>query len=152
MKEYYLSIFKYDLWANRKLIQSLKEQNIKDESVLKLLSHILISESVWMKRIKKLDYKGLNFWETLSLDKCETMAAEVNREYLDFIEKSSGETLGERMVYQNSKGENCENTIRQALTHVAFHSTYHRGQIAREIRKLNREPVLTDYIAFVREK
>lgn len=152
MKDYYLNIFKYDFWANRKLIQSLKEQNINDESVLRLLSHIVLSEAMWMKRIKSLDYQGLSFWNVLSIEECEKTAREVNADYLEYINGLSEEDFNNVMIYKNSKGRDCKNAIWETLTHLGFHSAYHRGQIAKEVRRLNKEPVLTDYIAYVREK
>lgn len=150
MKEYYLNIFKYDFWANMKLIQSLKEQNINDESVLRLLSHMVIAELVWINRIKKLNYEGLKIWDLLSLDECEKIVKEVNAGYLEYINGLSEDDFNSMMTYKNTKGIEYENTIRETLTHVGFHSAYHRGQIAKEVRRLNKEPVLTDYIAFVR--
>ncbi len=151
MKEYYLNIFKYDFWANMKLIQSLKEQNINDESLLRLLSHMVIAELVWINRIKNLNYEGLKIWDLLSLEECEKIAKEVNAGYLEYIGGLFEDDFNGMMTYKNTKGIEFENTIRETLIHVAFHSTYHRGQIAKEVRKLNKEPVLTDYIAFVRE-
>ena len=44
MKEHFEKLFDYNSWANRKLLTSLKNQNIVDETVLKLFSHIALSE------------------------------------------------------------------------------------------------------------
>lgn len=39
----------------------------------------------------------------------------------------------------------------ESLLHVALHGTYHRGQIARELRRAGEESVNTDFIQFVRD-
>jgi len=46
-------------------------------------------------------------------------------------------------------GEVRQADVRQSLLQVAFHSTYHRGQINTRIRELGGEPPLVDFIAWV---
>jgi uncharacterized damage-inducible protein DinB len=152
MKDYFKKIYNYNIWANTKLINSLKNQQIADTGVLKLLSHIVLSEQIWMLRLKKGDYQNKNFWRVLDINECETISNENYQVFLEFIDaKKDAAKFTSTITYKNSKGIEFTNTIEDVLTHVAFHSSYHRGQIAREIRKLDREPVLTDYIAYVRE-
>jgi uncharacterized damage-inducible protein DinB len=54
--------------------------------------------------------------------------------------------------YTNSKGEPWTNTVEEILTHVVIHSTYHRGQIASDLRNAGLEPAYTDYIHALRQK
>jgi len=42
-------------------------------------------------------------------------------------------------------------SIRQALTHAAMHSHYHRGQNATRLRELRGTPPTTDFIVWLRE-
>lgn len=40
-------------------------------------------------------------------------------------------------------------TVAQTIVQVASHSTYHRGQLCADLRRLGGEPPLTDFIAWV---
>lgn len=40
-------------------------------------------------------------------------------------------------------------TLAETMTQVAFHSTYHRGQVNTRLRELGLEPPTTDYIAWL---
>ena len=149
MKADFKKMFEYDRWANNKLINSLKKQNIIDETVLRLFSHIVLSEQIWMLRLESGEYSNKNFWEILTLAECETIINENLEKFKNFIDKRDA---ADEITYKNSKGIEYTNSIYDVLTHISLHSAYHRGQIAKEVRRLNKEPVLTDYIAFIRER
>jgi uncharacterized damage-inducible protein DinB len=55
------------------------------------------------------------------------------------------------MTYRSLKGIESTSSLRDILTHVVNHSTYHRGQIARGIKAKGGVPPVTDFIAFARE-
>ena len=149
MDEGFNKIFQYNNWASRRVAECIKRQNIIDETVLRLFSHVVLSEQIWMLRMEGGDYSNKNFWEILTLAECESIMDGNEIKYKKLIAKNK---FFDTMTYKNSKGIEFTNTIYDALNHVAFHSTYHRGQIAKEIRRLEKEPVLTDYIAFIRER
>ena len=52
--------------------------------------------------------------------------------------------------YTNTNGQAFDNSVRDILFNVINHSTYHRGQIAREFREYGPEPLVTDYIFYKR--
>ena len=94
------------------------------------------------------NYSNKNFWQILTLAECEKILNENQSKLKSLIaEKDFSVTV----TYKNSKGIEYSNSIYDILTHVSFHSAYHRGQIAKEVRRLNKEPVPTDYILFIRE-
>ncbi|MFZ0456188.1 MAG: DinB family protein [Ignavibacteriaceae bacterium] len=149
MVQDFQKVFEYNDWANNKLVSGLSEQNIIDVTVLRLFSHIVLSEQIWILRIEEENYSGKNFWEILTLEECKTIIIENRRKYKTIIDKMD---LSKTITYKNSKGIQYNNSVYDILTHVSFHSAYHRGQVAKEIRRLNKEPALTDYIAFIRER
>ena len=151
MKEYLSKIAKYNSWANELTTLSLRDQNITDDSVLKLLSHIVLSEQIWMIRLKSGDYSGMNFWKTLRLAECNRLWQENAKAYSDFINSKLEPEFENLFSYKNSKGIEYSNSIEDVLTHVFIHSSYHRAQIAKEVRRLGKEPAYTDYIQFIRE-
>lgn len=150
MLTYLIKINKYNTWANDLLIHNLRSQEITDESVLKLLSHIVLSESIWMMRLKGEDYSNKNFWKVLSITECNRLSQENSKKYSDYLKDKLDNDLERQVTYKNSKGIEYSNSIEDILTHIYSHSGYHRGQIAKEVRKLDKEPAYTDYIEFIR--
>ena len=65
--------------------------------------------------------------------------------------KTSCAGLNEKIEYRNSKGEPWSSRVEDILTHVLFHSAYHRGQVALEMRAAGLEPAYTDFIHAVRQ-
>jgi len=53
--------------------------------------------------------------------------------------------------YRTSEGEWKENTFREMLTHVLFHSSIHRGNIMINLREHGFAPPKIDYIIYLRE-
>ncbi len=152
MKEHFLNIYGYDAWANNKLLDGIRSQKAGDEPVLRLFSHILLSEKVWMLRLKGGEYSKIDMWKTLSLAECEDILRENTSEYKSFIESDAAGDFSKTALYKNTKGIEYSTSYYDVLTHVSLHSAYHRAQVAAEMRRNGKEPVYTDYIAFVREK
>ncbi len=150
MNKQITSLFKYENWANARIIEALGQLPETDEKALELMAHILLVQMVWYSRLAGVAAPAV--WEKKSLAQLKDMY-EVNKKILTpFIEKQTKDTLNEVVDYKNTKGEKFSNTATQILTHTFNHSTYHRGQIVeRLIGKLPQMPV-TDYIVFVREK
>ena len=149
MKSYFINLFKYNTWANQRVIDEISNSGIKYNIVIKILSHLLLAEKIWLQRLKSDKYDN-KFWIDLNQDECNKLAEynEVQiRSYLNSLSESDFET---KVNYINSKGIEYTNTITEVLTHLSHHSSYHRGQIAREMRRLGKEPVYTDYIAYLR--
>ena len=149
MKSYFTRLFNYHSWANKKLIDELISKNIKDDPVIKILSHLLLAEKTWLQRLKSEKYDN-KFWLPLTLDECTKLSNENSLKISEHLNSLSEEDLEKKVTYINSKGIKYTNSIEQILTHLSHHSAYHRGQIAKEMRRLNKEPVYTDYIAYLR--
>ena len=149
MKSYFINLFKYHSWANKKVIDGLSSAEINEGIILKILSHLLLAEKTWLQRLKSERYDN-KFWIDLTLENCIKLAenneTQIN-EYLNSLSEGDFET---GVNYTNSKGIEYTNTIAEVLTYLSHHSSYHRGQIAREMRRLSKEPVYTDYIAYLR--
>jgi uncharacterized damage-inducible protein DinB len=143
----------FNEWANRRMIESLKAFENQSTKALRVLSHLLITEKEWMTRMRhNEDSTGFDFWKAASLDECETLANEMAKTYADFVSQLTEEKLDHIATYKNSKGIEYKTSFRDILTHVLFHSTAHRGQVAMALRADGGEPLWSDYIVFVRER
>lgn len=135
-------------WANRRALGVVRETG--EAESLELLAHVLATERVWMERIRTGDSSGLEIWPDLTPDECEARMEENVEQYRAFARSVPQEGLRREATYTNSSGEAFETPVAEILLHVALHGSYHRGQIARELREAGEEPVDTDFIQFVR--
>jgi uncharacterized damage-inducible protein DinB len=140
----------YNQWANQRVQQTL--ENLGDEVPavsLHLWSHLLNAQVVWLSRIEHLE-SPVGVFDEHTLAECREMH-ESTVEQLIALAASSPENLAETITYTNTKGEAFENSLHDILMQVLNHSTYHRAQIAINLRQSGFTPVNTDYITFVRE-
>jgi uncharacterized damage-inducible protein DinB len=138
----------YDVWANRETLRSLAEQSAPPKS-LRWLAHILGAERLWIARILG-ETSSLAVWPDLTVDQCAAHLDDLSGFWLRYMAELEPERLSDEISYVNSKGEPWTSTIADILTHVTMHSTYHRGQIASDMRAAGQVPAYTDYIHAVR--
>ncbi len=152
MKKHFMDLFKYNEWANYRVLIALEELETIDDTLLSLYSHVLTAQIVWLNRIKDLATSPFPIWEQYKLRELRSMTEESATNWFSYLNEHQYETFEEMIFYTNSRGEKHENTIREIINHVLSHSAYHRGQIAKEIRKAGVKPPDTDYIIYAREK
>ncbi|HEY0406897.1 MAG TPA: DinB family protein [Pyrinomonadaceae bacterium] len=146
-----LKLFAFDEWANARILAALKSAATRNEKAQTLLAHVLISEKIWLLRLKGEDTSKVDKSPELSIDECESLAREVRRAYVDYLSSLSESDLDSKLTYRNFAGAEYHTPVRDILLHVAQHGTYHRGQIATAVRGAGATPVNTDFITFVRE-
>ncbi|MNK68965.1 DinB family protein [compost metagenome] len=140
----------YNNWANSILLTALKEQaDILPQSCINLFSHIMNAQTIWLYRING-EVPPVSVWQQHDLETCSRLLAE-SGQGLAAIENPDDESLP-LVQYQNSTGKVFETSIPDILLHVFNHGTYHRAQIAKEMKLNGIDPVNTDYIQFVRLK
>ena len=142
-------MFQHVEWANTVVLDALRAQPEPDADAVRLFAHILGAEEVWLSRI---DHRASRqaVWPSLSLSECAALARENRAAFVALLERIEDSDLERRVRYSNSAGFEFENTLGDILTHAALHGSYHRGQIARQLRASGTAPPYTDFIAFVR--
>jgi uncharacterized damage-inducible protein DinB len=147
--DHLLELFIYNDWANRQILIDLKSNT--SEKATRILAHLLITEKEYFERLYDKDSTDFDFWQNLSLEDCERLLRENVENYQRFLEKLDDRGLGQIARYKTSEGVSHENTWRQLLTHVLFHSATHRGNIIVALREEGFTPPQIDYIIFLRE-
>jgi len=142
-------LFAYNDWANRRIITGLKG-NLSDKSRM-ILAHLLITEQEYFERLYGKDSFGFDFRQNLSLEECGNLARETAERYEKLLRRFDDEGLDLKTNYRTSEGVWYENTFRELLTHVLFHSSIHRGNIILKLREENFTPPKIDYIIYLRE-
>jgi uncharacterized damage-inducible protein DinB len=148
MKAYFLKIYKYNQWANKRVIKCLATQQVADEKTLTLMSHVLSALNIWLARIEGRSTASYPLWHQYSLEQLQDMAHEIGQKWLAFID--AHESFNRELTYTNYVGEPYINNVESIMIHLVNHSTYHRAQIALLLRQNGFEPVNTDFITYDR--
>lgn len=142
-------LLKYHIWAMDRLFNQLEALPLIPPAALKLLQHIVNAESIWMSRVAG-EKQVVGVWETLPLHECRSL-------HLNSVQKlqtvlNNNQDLEQVISYVNTSGGAFSDTMHDIIVHVLNHSTYHRAQIAKEMRTHKLDPINTDYITYVRNK
>jgi uncharacterized damage-inducible protein DinB len=147
-------MFAYDHWANRECLAAMLLANPASPDPIGRMAHILSAQRLWLERILKQP-QTMAVWPASTLDECTSLADDVAsswRAYLTRLtEQSPAGALEEIVEYRNTKGELWSSRAEDILTHVLFHSAYHRGQIALQMRATGAQPASTDFIHAIRQ-
>lgn len=151
MKAWVGKLFEYMFWADDRALELLGgAEAARQPDVLRLMSHVISAERIWMKRVRGEDTTGLAVWPDWNWEELLHNARETKESYRAFMEELNPAGLDRPVSYRNSSGARFETLLIDVLTHVALHGSYHRGQIASAIRRAGGEPVNTDYIVYDR--
>jgi len=141
-------LFEYESWAiTRELVAF---SGLDNQNALAMLAHILAAKEIWLARLNGQDSSSVATHPNLSCSECETLARTLDARYNEFLSSLVEADLTSSITYKNTKGEEFTTPIGDVLTHIAFHSAYHRGQIALLLRQAENAAVNTDFITFAR--
>jgi uncharacterized damage-inducible protein DinB len=150
LKNHFLKIFRHMKWSDISVLDLLAEQNINEGKVVELISHIVIAEDTWYKRITNEFYEN-KFWNILSIEECRILVENTNLKFVNYILSLTEDDFQKKISYKNSRGIDYITSIEDIFTHIAFHGMYHRGQITLLMRNSGQDIVATDYAMFIRE-
>jgi uncharacterized damage-inducible protein DinB len=148
MKKYFLKLYQYNAWANKRVLSTLQRQQIRDEKILSLMGHVVAAQFLWLHRIKGLPPPDVKLWGQYSLEQLAVLAEKAGKEWLEFVE--STDNFDRQMTYKNYVGEPYTNNVEMIMIHLVNHSSYHRAQIAMLLRQKGFEPINTDFITYDR--
>jgi len=147
MMDHLQRFLRYNAWANREALKSLSAN--APASALKRMAHIAAAEGLWLDRIAGKTTGAV--WPDQDLEKIGEAVATVESRWRELMKKVDEPGLARKVQYKNSKGEPWASSVADVAQHVAFHSAYHRGQIASDLRAAGQEPAYTDFIHAVRQ-
>jgi uncharacterized damage-inducible protein DinB len=127
-------------------VQKAKEQPAQ---ALRWLAHLAGAGHTWLARVNEAA-SPLAIWPDLSLEQCEIYLKSVGEGWLVYLDKLEPAALNGSVVYRNSKGEEFSTAVLDVLSQVLTHGSYHRGQIAAEMRARGEAPAMTDFIIAAR--
>ena len=148
MKEYFLKLYRYNAWSNRRVMDTLVRQDVRDEKILSIMGHIVAAQYLWLHRIKGLPPANVKLWGEYSLEQLVQMADEAGKLWLDFVETT--ENFNRELTYRNYTNDPYTNNVENIMIHLVNHSSYHRAQVALLLRQKGFEPINTDFITYDR--
>jgi uncharacterized damage-inducible protein DinB len=149
-KAQFTQLFAYDAWANARVLKGLRSMPNDHARARALIAHVHAAQLVWMTRLREHDASGIALFPDHTLDQCAAWFEHNHEAFTRYLDALEEDRLDESVTYVNSQGASFSTPIREILTHVANHGTYHRGQIAMLMRDAGHTPPVTDFIAYVR--
>jgi uncharacterized damage-inducible protein DinB len=150
----FLRMFAYDYWANRECLAAMRTAGAISADTIGRTAHILSAQKLWLERILK-ERQSMPVWPSSTIQDCVALADEMSSAWRNYLTRVGNQfapgSLDDQVEYRNSKGEPWSSRVEDILTHVLLHSTYHRGQIALQMRASGVEPAHTDFIHAVRQ-
>jgi uncharacterized damage-inducible protein DinB len=147
-------MFAYDYWANRECLAAMRAAGSVSADIVGRMAHILSAQKLWLERILK-QRQSMPVWPGSTIEDCMLLADEMSSAWRNYLTPLAAQlpprSLDDQVEYRNSKGEPWSSRVEDILTHVLFHSAYHRGQIALQMRSAAMEPAYTDFIHAVRQ-
>lgn len=147
MKNFFQDLFEYNHHSNTEVMRLIldKEERYSEKASV-LLSHTLNAHHIWNSRIIEEPPKH-SVWQVHSLKKAFVLDRDNFETSKAILEVGA---LQKKINYVNSKGVAFQNKIQDILFHIINHSTYHRGQLASELKEQGFTPISTDYIFYKR--
>jgi len=147
MKSFFEELFEYSHHFNGEIADILiNNSDLVSVKSTNLFSHIISAHQIWNSRILQ-DEESFEVWQVHPL----TDYKAINDRNFERSMKIIGTyNFAEVVTYKTSKGVPLQNIVRDILFHIINHSTYHRAQIATELKSVGIEPILTDWIMYKR--
>lgn len=147
MSEMLQTLYGYQAWANRDLLDKLalldgRAQASERETALRLVSHHHVVARIFAAHLTGAHhgYTSDSTVETLSLDELRTAVAATDHWYQDYVRTVSPEALSEAVPFSFTDGDKGCMTRQEMLLHVALHSAVHRGEVCRILWQLSVTP------------
>ncbi|QCK13830.1 DinB family protein [Mangrovivirga cuniculi] len=140
-------LFEFNFELNNTFCDFTVRNSCYDNKIRLLLSHIINAQEIWISRIQN-EKASLEIWEELSPGSLK----EYNEIHLKkFIDIISSRDHDEIISYNSLSGKSYTTSVRDILTHVAFHGIHHRAQVAQLLSEKSIKPPPSDYIYYIRE-
>jgi uncharacterized damage-inducible protein DinB len=155
-----IDMYDYHAWANKQILERLKElsndvyhQEVQSvfPSISKVVSHMFIVDQLWYHIIS-----GTSFSEALEIKKVETdsksieeidkMFDELTEQYKQFLHEQ--EDLDKKLMLDTPWAGRRETSLSEMVNHIVTHGAYHRGNITAMLRQMGYPSVTTDLTVY----
>jgi uncharacterized damage-inducible protein DinB len=154
MKQYLIDTFKYNDYANKRVLEKVLAELPDKTECIKFFSHLANSQYKWMARITH-DPKApqMSWWEPLY--KAEEVEGKWNDSvnlWINFLQSKNEKDLFDEMIFIGMDGGKWSAVLKDIALQLNYHSIHHRAQIQTIIRSQGLKPEFVDYISTVYKK
>jgi uncharacterized damage-inducible protein DinB len=153
-------LFAYTAWANGRMLDAAAQLPAEKlsataassfPSILGTLGHIVGTEWIWLRRWHGDSPTATPAWVAgSSLSELRARLAAVEAEREGFLGGLADADLERIVEYRRLSGEAHADRLADLVRHAVNHSTYHRGQLATQLRQLGAHPPGTDLLIYLR--
>lgn len=151
MKDYFINLFNYDLFANQTLADTIISANSPGKAV-QLMAHLLAAQQIWLNRCKGEPAISGALWPDWPADTFKQLIDDNHKVWMGYLYTLSADDFEQIIYYKNSKGTEYQNKLSDVLAHLINHGTHHRAQAGQQLKFAGVEQLPnTDYIFYIRE-
>lgn len=154
-------LFEFGSWATARmfnaaesLTQNQRETTVSSSfpSVNATLAHIVGAEWVWLSRWSGKNPSTYPDWVLKpELTELRQILKGVEDDRSSYLIQLRDPDLNQNVSYRGFDGQEYTLPLGKLMRHVVNHSTYHRGQLATQLRQLGIVPPSTDFSRYLRE-
>ena len=160
----------YNQWMNKSVYLAASKLGADDlskdrgaffGSIIGTLNHILVGDTVWLKRfadhpsrLKALDYvrsldkpKALDAILYTKFKNLERARIKMDEVIQGFTHELTDQALASNLSYRNTKGDSFNKNFGYLVQHFFNHQTHHRGQASALLSQAGVEVGVTDLLA-----
>lgn len=150
------SLFRYKAWANEELFTELAAADPTGHEdqrhlTIRLLNHVYVVDRIFAAHLKgePHPYTRVNTDATPTVRELHNDVRELDRWYIEYIEKLPSERFAEQVAFTFTDGQKGCMSREEILAHVATHGGYHRGGVGRIYAKLEKAPPRDSFTTFL---
>jgi uncharacterized damage-inducible protein DinB len=145
-------LFRWDAWANGRVIGALEALKAPPRRAVDRMAHVCRAQELWLSRMGNGEWaEGRSlFPEGADLEEVALDAQVLAARWAQVFRVLRDDSLDETIVYNTTEGEPFETRRRDILLQLTHHGSYHRGQVAVDMKGEGHACPATDYIFFVR--
>lgn len=144
------NLSEYNIWANQTMLDVFSTLPQVPNNALRLFSHALNAQAIWIARISGTQ-SPVKVWQEHNLEQLKELHKSASYRIAELVANADEAEFNRLINYTNSQGNQYSTRVLDILTHAFNHATYHRAQVATDLRKNGFTPPNTDYVTYVRE-
>lgn len=175
LKDHFAMLAAYNQWMNSKVYEAAGHLSAADlakdrgaffGSILGTLNHILVGDTIWLKRFATHPSCVASLREVADLPKPTTLDQIVFEDFgrlsehrswldqriIDWVAELSDGDLDVVLSYRNSKGIPANKRYSSLVLHFFNHQTHHRGQVSTLLSQAGVDIGVTDLLVQIPEE
>jgi len=172
LKDQFELLATYNQWMNTKVYEAAGHLSATDlarnrgaffGSILGTLNHILVADTIWLKRFATHPSCGISLREVVALpdptsldqivfddlDGLKEHRIWLDRQIIEWTSLLSEEDLDFVLTYHNMKGIPASKRYSILVLHFFNHQTHHRGQVSTLLSQMGVDVGVTDLLALI---